>query len=410
MGDEIEAEEILNTAPIEQEEGINAFEAGPQSNRVPSFIADPPLHHDFSHPEHRHHQQYDQEHQKVMEHPEVPHHQHHHDVKMGNNPFSPADFARGKIITGIPPVPVTQEFPPYVPKEVEHGKGPLCLGVPRANIAASVENPYGTSKDNYAYKHRHETVLQQHCAFFDRDKDGIIWPSDTYVGFRRLGFNILASLFAAFIIHINLSYPTSHSLIPDPWFRIWLDNIHRAKHGSDTQTYDGEGRFIPQHFEDFFEKYSSVYPGHPAVGKKGEQGSVGGDGGSDQHPIVEPTKKGLTYYDFLRGWNSQRRYLDPVGWTAQFFEWTATYLLLWPADGIMRKEDIRRIYDGSIFWDVAEKRENARMAKMRMPVGQKSGDMTKLNKEKDHEFAEGSKKMAGNYLGDMGRQKVGYGY
>jgi len=28
----------------------------------------------------------------------------------------------------------------------------------------------------------------------------------------------------------------------------------------------------------------------------------------------------------------------------------ATYLLLWPDDGIMRKDDIRGIYDGSIFY------------------------------------------------------------
>lgn len=35
----------------------------------------------------------------------------------------------------------------------------------------------------------------------------------------------------------------------------------------------------------------------------------------------------------------------------------ATYLLLWPEDGIMRKEDIRRIYDGSIFYKKAEEYE-----------------------------------------------------
>lgn len=28
---------------------------------------------------------------------------------------------------------------------------------------------------------------------------------------------------------------------------------------------------------------------------------------------------------------------------------TAVYLLLWPADGIIRKDDVRRIFDGSIF-------------------------------------------------------------
>lgn len=32
----------------------------------------------------------------------------------------------------------------------------------------------------------------------------------------------------------------------------------------------------------------------------------------------------------------------------------AVYLLLWPDDGIMRKEDIRRVYDGSIFYKKAE--------------------------------------------------------
>ena len=35
----------------------------------------------------------------------------------------------------------------------------------------------------------------------------------------------------------------------------------------------------------------------------------------------------------------------------------ATYLMLWPEDGKMKKEDIRRIYDGSIFYHIAEQRE-----------------------------------------------------
>ena len=35
----------------------------------------------------------------------------------------------------------------------------------------------------------------------------------------------------------------------------------------------------------------------------------------------------------------------------------ATYLLLWPRDGRMMKEDIRGIYDGSIFYTIAARRE-----------------------------------------------------
>jgi peroxygenase len=31
--------------------------------------------------------------------------------------------------------------------------------------------------------------------------------------------------------------------------------------------------------------------------------------------------------------------------------------MLWPADGKMRKEDIRGIYDGSIFYTIAARRE-----------------------------------------------------
>lgn len=37
----------------------------------------------------------------------------------------------------------------------------------------------------------------------------------------------------------------------------------------------------------------------------------------------------------------------------------ATYIMLWPEDGRMIKEDIRRIYDGSIFYTLAERREKS---------------------------------------------------
>jgi hypothetical protein len=38
----------------------------------------------------------------------------------------------------------------------------------------------------------------------------------------------------------------------------------------------------------------------------------------------------------------------------------ATYIMLWPEDGKMRKEDIRGIYDGSLFYTLAERREKKR--------------------------------------------------
>ena len=48
--------------------------------------------------------------------------------------------------------------------------------------------------------------------------------------------------------------------------------------------------------------------------------------------------------------------MDPVGWGAAIFEWLATWILLWPHDGVIRKDDVRAIYDGSIFWRIAKER------------------------------------------------------
>ena len=84
-------------------------------------------------------------------------------------------------------------------------------------------------------------------------------------------------------------------------------------------TYDTEGRFRPQNFEDMFTKYD-----------KGDKG-------------------GLDAWDVLRMMKGYRLVMDFFGWAAVAFEWFATYLLLWPEDGVMKKDEIRRIYDGSIF-------------------------------------------------------------
>ncbi len=52
----------------------------------------------------------------------------------------------------------------------------------------------------------------------------------------------------------------------------------------------------------------------------------------------------------------------------------ATYLLLWPEDGIMHKEDIRGVYDGSIFYKKAEEYER----KKKMRQGQRKGTSSRL--------------------------------
>lgn len=202
--------------------------------------------------------------------------------------------------------------------------------VARANIAATVESPNGTTENDYAEKHKDESVLQQHVGFFDGDNDGMIWPTDTFIGFHRLGYSLIWCILAVFLIHPTFSYFTLDSWIPDPFFRISVKKVHRAKHGSDTGVFDSQGRFIPAKFEALFAKFDK--------GKKG----------------------GLTFFEGLMMIRENRNILDPVGWIGAFFEWFASYLLIWPKNGVVTKEDLRTVYDGSLFYAVAEKESTVR--------------------------------------------------
>lgn len=96
-------------------------------------------------------------------------------------------------------------------------------------------------------------------------------------------------LIALLVIHLNFAYPTNPSWIPDPFLRIYLDRAHKTKHGSDTGTFDHEGRFIPQSFEDIFAKYA---------------------GGRDYMTLDE-------MWDMLAG---QRLVSDFIGWCGAIFE------------------------------------------------------------------------------------------
>lgn len=185
----------------------------------------------------------------------------------------------------ISTAPVTYDRLPYIPASNSKLVDP---GTARANTAPTTENPSGS--DEWSRRHADKTVVEQHAAYWDRDDDGIIWPYDTYIGCRNYGWNILLSALATFIINFNLSYPTVPGILPDPFFRIWVKRLHKDKHGSDSMSYDNEGRFRPQQFEDFFAKYDR--------GNKG----------------------GLDAYDLLRAHKGQRLAFDFFGWSATFFE------------------------------------------------------------------------------------------
>jgi len=195
--------------------------------------------------------------------------------------------AQPSFATYLSSVPVTIERKPYISKPDDALQN---LGIARVNIAADEQHPNGTTDDGYAQAHSDRSVLQQHCDYWDTDNDGVIWPQDTYYGCRRFGWNPLLSLLAAYFINLGLSYPTCPGVFPDPFFRIYTARIHKDKHGSSSRTYDNEGRFKPQNFEDIFSKYDR--------GNKG----------------------GLTLGDVWALHKGQRMVFDFFGWFAVFLE------------------------------------------------------------------------------------------
>ncbi|KAL0945609.1 hypothetical protein HGRIS_014764 [Hohenbuehelia grisea] len=166
------------------------------------------------------------------------------------------------------------------------------------------------------------TALVKHVEFFDRDGDGIINPFDTFIGFRDIGFGAILSLIAVVVIHGAFSWVT-WGWIPDPFFRLKVKNMHRGKHGSDSETYTAEGDFDEKRFTHVFNRYTIAPHTH------------------------------MSFSEGVRMIHGQRNPFDPFGWFAAAFEWFATYLMLWPHDGRMSKEDVRRVYDGSIFYEIS---------------------------------------------------------
>lgn len=203
--------------------------------------------------------------------------------------------------------------------------------VPRATSAPSFEQPKGSEK--FSTHHHEYSVMQQHCIYWDRDEDGIIWPTDTWIGFRDLGFNVLFSFLAVIFIHASMSFPTrlATTYVPDPFFRLYLANIHKDKHGSDSGVFDSYGRFIPSRFEDIWSQYTRRSSGEP--------------------PRTRMTLSEL--WEFVKG---NRVAADPFGWVAAALEWTTTFLLV-QQRGEVEKEDVRKIFDGSLFFEIREARK-----------------------------------------------------
>ncbi|KAI7845291.1 hypothetical protein COHA_001134 [Chlorella ohadii] len=168
--------------------------------------------------------------------------------------------------------------------------------------------------------------------------------------FMRLGFNVFLSGIAPLIINGTFSWWTQSSWLPDPLMRIRMANIHRGKHGSDSETFDTEGRFVPQ------KARSGLLPG--------------GAGGAwwDLH-IKSASQRCLGHHLRFEEIYSKYDKGNKGGLTLQ--EVQVTYYLCakdTPRGRLLMKDDARGAIDGTIFYRVAQEVEAGRL-KMRQTKG-----------------------------------------
>lgn len=114
-----------------------------------------------------------------------------------------------------------------------------------------------------------------------------------------------------------------------------MKKAHKTKHGSDSETFDTEGRFVPEKFEEIFSKYDS-----------------GNKGGLSLRDVNSMVKGNANVMDF-------------VGQFAGWLEWNVSYYLAavdTPQYGkLLLKDDARRIVDGSFFHQVAREIKAGRL-------------------------------------------------
>ncbi|GAB2228644.1 hypothetical protein Droror1_Dr00022765 [Drosera rotundifolia] len=175
-----------------------------------------------------------------------------------------------------------------------------------------------------------ENVLVKHVQFFDKNEDGIVFPSETFKGFRAIGAGILLSSFAALIINVGLSRKTRPGKGFSWQFPIEIKNIALAKHGSDTGVYDAEGRFVPAKFEAIFSKYALAH-----------------------HDT-------LTWEELKQMLKANRVPKDYAGWFAAYIEWKILYVLAKDKNGLLPKDRVRGVYDGSLFEKLEKERESSK--------------------------------------------------
>jgi len=177
----------------------------------------------------------------------------------------------------------------------------------------------------------HMTVMEKHCEFFDRNKDGMIYPWETFEGLRAIGFGVPLAIFGTFFIHFAFFAFATPNWLPNPRFGLNVKMMHRCKHGSDSEVFDHSGRMIKEKMDEIFSRYSD------------RQDSI------HVRDIFRMTQEKWVAMDFF-------------GWISEKFEWG--FLAILVADkGRISREDIESQFDGTLFYKLEERNKSKRSNK-----------------------------------------------
>ncbi|KAL3830738.1 hypothetical protein ACJIZ3_019540 [Penstemon smallii] len=171
-----------------------------------------------------------------------------------------------------------------------------------------------------------QNVLLKHVLFFDRNKDGLIYISETFEGLRAIGCGILLSSVAAILINLTFSRKTRPGKPFSMRFPIEVKNIQLAKHGSDSGVYDKEGMFVSSKFEGIFAKHA------------------------------QSNSNALTSKELSTFIKSNREPKDYGGWVNSYVDWKILYFLCKDKNGMLQKDTIRAVYDGILFEKMAKEK------------------------------------------------------
>ncbi|XP_026437385.1 probable peroxygenase 4 [Papaver somniferum] len=170
-----------------------------------------------------------------------------------------------------------------------------------------------------------QSVLQKHASFFDRNKDGVIYPWETFQGCRALGLGIGISTLAAVFINLGLSGKTRPGKYLNLLFPVEIQNITKAKRKGDTGVYDAEGNFDPAKFEEIFLKHS-------------QSGNA------------------LTLDEMLGLLKPKTSLKDYPGYYGGWLGWKSLHAVCKDKNGLVQKETLRAFYTGGLFKKIEQER------------------------------------------------------